>query len=481
MSWLDVTRAFAAEHGVDARWTDALTCLASPNPRGGPPPPPEMPWSDGFGTLERARLPRPALGDVDPEQAAMFHRRIDAVAARLAELGGPEGRVLAVGLKVRLAGMAEAPGPQAVRVRALADFYYSLAAQLASVRAGRVRAFDAVIEALRFARVEPGLEHAVVAGDGPMGPMHVNVLRIDPERLVPRVVDLRGTDGDLARRAREAGAPAATSGGFFLYSEPDIAAPSRRGDPVGMLVSGGEVVNPPWLARGALVHGPEGVQVGVVGLDVHAHTRAHGTHGPPHASIAVIGTSVVGRGHGLAVPLNGAVVPGHEALPGLGFVLEGRPVAVEEGIAGGPMLVRDGRPCIDLRAEGFWGTAPPVTFSQDETGDQNLLPRLAVGVDAQGQVLVAAVDGRNFEHALGMTLGQLAEWMLGLGCVRAVNLDGGSSKRMVVRGREVDLASTEVRSDAGETRIRPVKTGVLWVRRQAGAEPMRRAGSVSRR
>jgi len=96
-----------------------------------------------------------------------------------------------------------------------------------------------------------------------------------------------------------------------------------------------------------------------------------------------------------------------------------------------------------MRAEDFWRTAPPVTFSQDETGDQNLLPRMGVGVDAEGRLLCAAVDGRN-EAALGMTLAGLGELMALLGCQDALNLDGGSSKRMCVRGEIVDLPTTEV-------------------------------------
>ncbi|MEZ4319497.1 MAG: phosphodiester glycosidase family protein [Myxococcota bacterium] len=465
MTWLDVALRFAAEQGVDPRWTDALACLASPEPRGGPPPGPERPWTGGFEDLEVADLPVPALDDVDPEQAAMFGRRIEAVSARLAALGGPEGRVLRVGLRVRLAGMAEARGPQAVRVRALADFYYSLAAQLESARAGRVRSLEDAARSVWWASVEPGIEHARVDGPGPMGPMHVNVLRIDPRRFAPRVVDLRAHGGDLAAFAVAHGAPVATSGGFFLYSEPDIGPPSQRGDPVGLFVSGGVVHGPAWFPRGALVSGPAGVDVGVVSVHPEPLTRAVAKRGPDVPSVARVGTRTVATGRSLEVPLDGAVFTGVSEAPVLEHRLEGAPVRIDEGIAGGPMLVRNGEVCIDLRSEGFWGTAPPVTFSQDETGDQNLLPRLAVGLDREGRVLVAAVDGRNFERALGMTLRQLADWMRLLGCERATNLDGGSSKRMVVHGREVDLASTEVRSDGGATPVRPVRTGILWLPR----------------
>ena len=94
------------------------------------------------------------------------------------------------------------------------------------------------------------------------------------------------------------------------------------------------------------------------------------------------------------------------------------------------------------------GSAPPVTFSQDETYDQNLLPRMAVGLDAHNRLVFAAVEGRDFSRAPGFTLAMTADLMRALGCVQAMNLDGGSSKRMVVGGRLVDLSTTEVRGVA---------------------------------
>ena len=90
-------------------------------------------------------------------------------------------------------------------------------------------------------------------------------------------------------------------------------------------------------------------------------------------------------------------------------------------------------------AEDFQKSAPPVTFSQDETFDQNLLPRMAAGIDSQGTLFFAAIDGRNFHRAPGMTLEQTARWMQALGCITAMNLDGGSSKRMVVQNQVVDF------------------------------------------
>jgi len=135
--------------------------------------------------------------------------------------------------------------------------------------------------------------------------------------------------------------------------------------------------------------------------------------------------------------------------------------SVTTGLSGGPRLL-GGSDILELEAEGFTGSAPPITFSQDETFDQNLLPRLGVGLRPDGSVIVAAIDGRNVDRAVGMTLRQTGALLAALGCTEALNLDGGSSKRMVVDGEVVDLPSTEVVAGAtGVARVRPVHTGVL--------------------
>jgi hypothetical protein len=302
---------------------------------------------------------------------------------------------------------------------------------------------------------------------------------VEPDQVRIEVRDLRQQTArgrSFVDSVREAGAVAGTSGGFFLYSEPDITPPQKRFDPVGLLVCGGRVINPPTHRRGGLLidkegrasiqHiGPEGLVMLLGGRRITAAgtiNRAQAEWGPALPSVAVVGTRITEVGEQLPVPLNGFVCPVPEGVR----VKQGSRVAFElpirEGIAGGPMLVEDGRPAIDLRAEDFWASAPPQTFSQDETGDRNLLPRLAVGMDLGGRLIFAAVDGRNFHRALGLTLAGTADLMIALGCQRACNLDGGSSKRMVVAGREVDLATTEVVADGAQPqRSRPVHTGVL--------------------
>jgi hypothetical protein len=394
-------------------------------------------------------------------------------------------------------GILAAPSGRATRIRALADFYFSWAGLHLHRRSPASHAtVEALAAATAWRPVAPGVEHGRIAGGSDMGPVHVNLLRVDPRRVRLEAVDCRDVAArgeSFASHVRARGAIAGVSGGYFLYSEPDIEPPSQRFDPVGLLVQDGVVLSPPVFERGSLlVEGDGAVSIDRVGLrhaelglpdgrrlrpsELHdrATNRALGRHGPDVPSMAVVGDAIVAVGRSLPVPLNGFVVRLPEAwaepttaAPRVGErvrypVIHGPAGPVHTGIAGGPLLLRDGRPVLDMRAEDFWGTAPPVTFSQDETGDRNLLPRLAAGLTVEGTLVLAAIDGRNFERALGMTLHGVARLLAALGCHVATNLDGGSSKRMVVEGRALDLASTEIVSEGvASVSVRPVHTALL--------------------
>jgi hypothetical protein len=60
--------------------------------------------------------------------------------------------------------------------------------------------------------------------------------------------------------------------------------------------------------------------------------------------------------------------------------------------------------------------------------------RTAVGVTADGRLLLVVVDGRQPGYSRGMTLRELAELLQRLGARSAMNLDGGGSSEMVVNG-----------------------------------------------
>ncbi len=77
----------------------------------------------------------------------------------------------------------------------------------------------------------------------------------------------------------------------------------------------------------------------------------------------------------------------------------------------------------------------------DEAHEKQKNPRTAVGVTADGRVIFYACDGRSPKTSDGLTLEGLAQAMLELGCVDAMNLDGGGSTTVVVGGATVNSPS----------------------------------------
>ncbi|MEU6009741.1 phosphodiester glycosidase family protein [Streptomyces sp. NPDC047453] len=63
------------------------------------------------------------------------------------------------------------------------------------------------------------------------------------------------------------------------------------------------------------------------------------------------------------------------------------------------------------------------------------------GIDRQGRLILATVDGRQPGVSEGFTLAEAAHFMRSLGAVQALNLDGGGSSAMAVDGRLVNITS----------------------------------------
>ncbi|MDR1167381.1 MAG: phosphodiester glycosidase family protein [Heliobacteriaceae bacterium] len=97
---------------------------------------------------------------------------------------------------------------------------------------------------------------------------------------------------------------------------------------------------------------------------------------------------------------------------------------VKHIISGGPYLVKDGEVFVDMSAQKLAAI-----------GGRN--PRSAIGYTAEGNLIMAAVDGRE-GSSVGMTLTELANLMKSIGCVGAMNLDGGGSTVMYVNGQVVN-------------------------------------------
>jgi hypothetical protein len=120
-------------------------------------------------------------------------------------------------------------------------------------------------------------------------------------------------------------------------------------------------------------------------------------------------------------------------------------------VGGGPRLLSKGRVVVPSRAEGFAPLEAPSFFGSF-VASRN--PRTLAGVRGDGRILLVTVDGRRPGWSAGVTLREAARVMQSLGARDALNLDGGGSTTMVVRGAVVNFPS----DPTGE---RPLSDGVF--------------------
>jgi hypothetical protein len=101
------------------------------------------------------------------------------------------------------------------------------------------------------------------------------------------------------------------------------------------------------------------------------------------------------------------------------------------GIGGAPTLVKNGQINVTYNEEIMWGSGVGL-----DNGD----PRTAVGYTANNHVIMIVADGRQVSSQ-GVGLPELAQIMVDLGCVEAMNLDGGGSTQMAVGNQLVNTPS----------------------------------------
>ncbi len=127
--------------------------------------------------------------------------------------------------------------------------------------------------------------------------------------------------------------------------------------------------------------------------------------------------------------LRGSLEPGAPAQVELGL---GEGEALVTG--GGPRLLVRGRVAVAASAEGFAPLSAPGFVASRH-------PRTLAGVERDGTLLLVTVDGRRAGWSAGVTLPEAARVMRSLGARDALNLDGGGSSGMVVRGELVSRPS----------------------------------------
>ncbi|MGO8674926.1 MAG: phosphodiester glycosidase family protein [Limisphaerales bacterium] len=117
---------------------------------------------------------------------------------------------------------------------------------------------------------------------------------------------------------------------------------------------------------------------------------------------------------------------------------------VDAAIGGGPALVHAGK---------IMQWKDPVQVRH---------PRTAIGWN-DDDILLVVVDGRQMDVSIGMTLPELAQYMLKLGCKEAMNFDGGGSTTLWAFGA--------VKNSPSEGQERPASNALVVLKKKAGAQP----------
>ena len=99
---------------------------------------------------------------------------------------------------------------------------------------------------------------------------------------------------------------------------------------------------------------------------------------------------------------------------------------MQTAVGGGPVLLQNGEIKITNNEE--------MKFAAKAINDKH--PRTAMGYTKNNELIVMVIQGRFPEMAEGATLTQEAQILKDLGCVEALNLDGGGSSCMLINGKK---------------------------------------------
>ncbi len=207
----------------------------------------------------------------------------------------------------------------------------------------------------------------------------------------------------------------AVNGGYFSMK----AWPCRE---EGLLVLGGKVVSPPIQ------------EVRVGRKNVWVSRAAAGFF--PRTRVEFQWVFLL-EGKLWALPRPLSLPPRPPSRPGPGWRRWSPPFVLQAG----PMLLRKGRPFIPRKEERLFA-------SMDARH-----PRTALGTTGRKETVLLVVEGRQ-KASRGTSLAETAHILQRLGCKEAMNLDGGGSSTLVIRGRLWNLPQ-------GKKVQRPVPNAVV--------------------
>lgn len=148
-----------------------------------------------------------------------------------------------------------------------------------------------------------------------------------------------------------------------------------------------------------------------------------------HFAIPPSGYVLVSRGHARVATLRRFSI--HDTVQ---LLTQFKPEVdgVTQALGGLPMIVHDGKNVAEAEAAREKVNAA--------LADEHH-PRTAIGISRDGKkVFLVVVDGRT-KASVGMTLSELADMMIKLDAYDAVNMDGGGSSTMIVKGKIVNSPS----------------------------------------
>lgn len=117
-------------------------------------------------------------------------------------------------------------------------------------------------------------------------------------------------------------------------------------------------------------------------------------------------------------------------VPDATFPTTATSVVAKNGIGAGPVLIKDGKIVCTYREELFNGETSGILCDTRH-------PRTAIGITADKHLIMFVCEGRQMTAGVeGYTLDEVAKIMKNLGCVEALNLDGGGSTCMLINGVE---------------------------------------------
>jgi len=123
-----------------------------------------------------------------------------------------------------------------------------------------------------------------------------------------------------------------------------------------------------------------------------------------------------------------AMIPIKDSVPSMPFLplrKSFRKWNMQTAVGGGPVVLQGGEIKITNEEE--------LRFAGKAINDKH--PRTAIGYTKDYKLVILLIEGRN-SVAHGATLQQEAQILKDLGCVEALNLDGGGSSCLLVNGKE---------------------------------------------